>query len=169
MHSAVACQAYAADRSFSIVTQQNHILTDIQKHQHRFNVQQPQLRNQFGGFVQQPSQSFAFPPQTIPNGRFIPPQPQPTQQLPNHQQPQLFRQVNLISPFRFHSNLIPEFIIQPSIQTPNQPQNLKQSQFQRSVQNQVGQVSFNQPPPQFLSSQPASIFTDVNGFGPVSS
>ncbi|XP_070496612.1 eukaryotic translation initiation factor 4 gamma-like [Chironomus tepperi] len=126
--------------------QQNHILTDIQKHQHRFNVQQPQLRNQFGGFVQQQSQqSFAFPqPQTNPNTRFFPSQPQPSQQLPNQQPPQLFRQ--------------------PSIQAPVQPQN---TQFQRSVQNQVGQVSFNQPQPQFLAPQSGPIFKDANGFGPI--
>ncbi|CAH1711005.1 unnamed protein product [Chironomus riparius] len=123
--------------------QQNHIFTDIQKHQHRFNVQQPQLRNQFNGFVQQQSQS--FPSQAIPNARFFPSQPQPSQQLPNQQQPQLFRQ--------------------PSIQAPVQPQN---TQFQRSVQNQVGQVSFNQPPPQFLAQQSGPIFKDANGFGPIS-
>lgn len=122
------------------------------------------MRNQFGGFVQQQSQNFAFPSQTIPNARFFPSQPQPTQQLPNQQPPQNFRQVNLINPFRFHSNFIPEFIIQPSIQAPVQPQNI---QFQRSVQNQVGQVSFNQPQPQFLGSQPVPIFKDSNGFGPI--
>lgn len=122
------------------------------------------MRNQFGGFVQQQSQNFAFPSQTIPNARFFPSQPQPTQQLPNQQPPQNFRQVNLINPFRFHNNFIPEFIIQPSIQAPVQPQNI---QFQRSVQNQVGQVSFNQPQPQFLGPQPVPIFKDSNGFGPI--
>lgn len=122
------------------------------------------MRNQFGGFVQQQSQNFAFPSQTIPNARFFPSQPQPTQQLPNQQPPQNFRQVNLINPFRFHNNFIPEFIIQPSIQAPVQPQNI---QFQRSVQNQVGQASFNQPQPQFLGPQPVPIFKDSNGFGPI--
>lgn len=132
-------------------TQQNHILTDIQQHQHRFNVHQnqpPQFRNQFNGrqqpsFVQQPSQSFAFPPQTSPiqNARF-------QQQLPNQQPPPAFRQnIRAVNPFtQFHilSKFIP-FSRQPPV-APAPPQNIRQTQFQRSVHNQVGQPGFNQPP-----------------------
>ncbi|KAG5676011.1 hypothetical protein PVAND_005866 [Polypedilum vanderplanki] len=122
--------------------QQNHILTDIQKHQHRFNVQQQsQVRNQF---VQQPQQPFVFPQQQQ-QPRFVPTQ---QQLLPNNQSPPSFRQI-------------------PSVQQP--PQVIRQAQFQRSVHNQVGQVSFNQqPPPQFLP-QPQPTFQDFNGFGPIAS
>lgn len=139
--------------------QQNHILTDIQQHQHRFNVHQnqPQFRNAANGrqqpFVQQQSQSFAFPPQ--------PAAPAPAvkfQQLPAHQAPPAFRpsvrQVKPFTPFPVISKLISFFKKQAPLAPappppPPPPQALRQTQFQRSVQNQVGQVSFNQPPPQF--------------------
>jgi uncharacterized surface protein with fasciclin (FAS1) repeats len=127
--------------------QQNHILTDIQQHQHRFNVHQnqPQFRNQVNGrqqpFVQQQSQSFAFPPQSAPAPAVK------FQQLPAHQAPPAFRpnvrQVKPFAPFPVISKLI-SFLKQPPVAP---PQALRQTQFQRSVQNQVGQVSFNQPPP----------------------
>jgi uncharacterized surface protein with fasciclin (FAS1) repeats len=137
-------------------TQQNHILTDVQQHQHRFNVNQPQFRGQFNGrqqqppFVQQQSQSFAFPPITsnIQNARF-------QQQAPSQQPPPAFRQnvrqVNLFARFPLLSKLIP-FFTQPSIAPAPAPQALRQTQFQRSVNNQIGQPSFNQPP-QFIPFQ----------------
>lgn len=142
-------------------TQQNHILTDIQQHQHRFNVQQPQFRGQPNGrqpnYVQSPSQSFAFPPVTsVQNSRF-------QQSLPNsvQQPPPAFRHnvrpQQVTKPFRpfaqFHilTKFIPFFLQQPVA-----PQNIRQTQFQRSVQNQLGQVSFNQPP-QFNQFQPQTV------------
>lgn len=144
--------------------QQNHILTDIQQHQHRFNVhpnnnQPPQFRNQFNGrqqpsFVQQQSQSFAFPPQTstIQNARF---QQQPPSQQPPPAFRQNIRQVKTFTPFHYFIRQFIPFFRQPPIAPPAPPQNLRQTQFQRSVQNQVGQVSFNnQPQPQFNQFQP---------------
>lgn len=145
--------------------QQNHILTDVQQHQHRFNVhpnqQAPPFRNQFNGrqqsFVQQPSQSFAFPPQTtvIQNSRF---QQQPlSQQPPPSFRPNL-RQVKFsFAPFHFLGKFIP-FFSQPPPPVPQPaPQNIRQTQFQRSVQNQIGQVSFNQPQPQFNQFQQQAV------------
>lgn len=135
--------------------QQNHILTDIQKHQHRFNINQqirPQFNQQFN-----PQQSFAFPQQQV---RF-------QQQLPNQQPPPAFRQVrnNFHLPkLSFDST----FISQPSVI--QAPQNNRQTQFQRSVHNQVGQISFAPQiaQPQFVQ-QPPVFQEQFNNFAPVAS
>lgn len=132
--------------------QQNNILTDIQQHQNRFNNQQHfrAIRQQQPPFITQ-NQPFSFP-QPVP--RF-------TQQLPNQQSapafrpnPQAQRQVKQkMSPYARYP-LINRFMkffrqIPPNAQQ-LQAQPPRQSQFQRSVHNQVGQVSFTQPqPPQF--------------------
>lgn len=135
--------------------QQNHILTDIQKHQHRFNVHQQQIRPQFN------QQSFAFPQQAQnPNARF-------QQQLPHQQSPPAFRQVRNNYFFPAASQQLSfdsSFISQPSIIPA--PQNIRQTQFQRSVHNQVGQISFAQQP-QFVQ-QPA-FQEPFNNFAPVAS
>lgn len=103
--------------------------------------------------MQQPSQSFAFPPQTslIQNARF---QQQPPSQQPPPSFRQNIRQVTSFAPFRFLSNIIP-FLSQPPV-APAPTQNLRQTQFQRSVHNQVGQASFNQQP-QFNQFQPQTV------------
>lgn len=142
-------------------------MTDVQQHQHRFNVnQQSQFnRNPFNArqqssFVQQPALSFAIPPQTsiVQTPRF-------QQQLPSPQTPPVFRQnIPQVNPFQiFHkqSNFIPNFNKQtPVVPLQQNSQNTRQTQFQRSVQNQVGQVSFNQPQQQFnqFSQQPNNPF-----------
>lgn len=136
-------------------------MTDVQQH-HRFNVPQGQFRNQFNGrqqaFVQQPStNSFAFPPQSPPiqNARF-------QQQLPNQQPPpgfrQSVRQVTSFAPFPIIKRLI-NFLIQPPVAPQQAPQNTRQTQFQRSVQNQVGQATFNQQQqqPQFNQFQQQTV------------
>lgn len=133
-------------------TQQNHILTDVQQHQHRFNVQQPQFRGQLNGrqqnFVQSPSQSFAFPPVTsVVNQRFQQPPPNNVQQPPpafrhNVRPQQVKKPFRPFAQFHILTKFIPFFLQQPAAP----PQNIRQTQFQRSVQNQLGQVSFNQAP-----------------------
>lgn len=140
--------------------QQNHILTDIQKHQHRFNLHQQQpIRPQFNQQQFSPQQSFAFSQQSQSTARF-------QQQLPHQQPPPAFRQVrnNFYFPqLSFDSS----FISQPSVIPA--PQNTRQTQFQRSVHNQVGQVSFNPQiaQPQFVQ-QP--VFQEqFNNFAPVAS
>lgn len=145
--------------------QQNHILTDIQKHQHRYNVHQqpqPQFRSQFNQFApqqqaQQTQQSFAFPPQVQqPN--------QPRfhgQQLPNQQPPPAFRQQVKNTHFPSSQNFNYNFFKQPSV-IPAAPQNNRQTQFQRSVHNQVGQFSFN---PQIAQPQ----FVQQQNFAPIAS
>lgn len=164
--------------------QQNQILSDIQQHQHRFAVHQNQNQNQnpqfnrnFNGrappsFVQQPSISVAFPPQTstLTNNRF-------QQQLPSHSPPPTFRplnngrQVNNIIQHHTQTNFVPNFLIQQS-QTPQQQsltQNLnqqRQTHFQRSVHNQVGQPGqFNAQPQQtnFNPFQQNAPFTEQFG------
>lgn len=150
----VSTQAPLQRRQLTQV-QQNHILTDIQQHQHRFNVHQnqpPQFRSQFNGRQQQP---FGFPPQTsnIQNARF-------QQQLPNQGPSNAFRQnVRQVNPFaQYHilNKFVPFFLQPPNVPLQN---NIRQTQFQRSVQNQVGQVGFNQPPPppQFNQFQPQTV------------
>lgn len=143
--------------------QQNHILTDIQKHQHRYNVNQqpqPQFRSQFNQFApqqQQQQQSFAFPPQVqqVNQPRFQ------QQQLPNQQPPPAFRQQVKNNHFPTSQNFNYNFFKQPSV-IPAAPQNNRQTQFQRSVHNQVGQFSFN---PQIAQPQ----FVQQPNFAPISS
>ena len=135
--------------------QQSQILSDIQQHQHRFsssNVinQQPQFgRNSFNGrqnFQQQPSVSVAFPPQTsvVQNARFQ--QQPPNNQPPPNFRPQLSnaRQVNYFHQFLIRSKFIPKLFLISQPQSAPQLAQLKQTQFQRSVLNQVGQPAFNQ-------------------------
>ena len=135
--------------------QQSHILSDIQQHQHRFsspNVinQQSQFgRNSFNGrqnFQQQPSVSVAFPPLTsvVQNARFQ--QQPPTNQPPPNFRPQLgnARQVNFFQQFLIRSKFIPKLFFLSQPQSAPQQAQLKQTQFQRSVLNQVGQPAFNQ-------------------------
>jgi hypothetical protein len=142
--------------------QQNHILSDIQKHQHRFNVHQQQPRQQpFNQFQQQPQQPFVFPQQTAPQqARF-------QQQLPLQQSPPAFRQVKSNFFFPPQQNFEFNFFKQPSVIPA--PQNVRQTQFQRSVHNQVGQFNFNPQiaQPQFVQ-QPT--FQDpATNFAPIAS
>lgn len=130
--------------------QQNNILTDIQQHQNRFNQQQFRA-------VRQQQQ----PPFITQNQPFNFPQPAPrfTQQLPNQQPAPAFRpnaqpqrQVKSMSLYARYPliNRFIKFFRQNPPNTPAQQPPPRQSQFQRSVHNQVGQVSFTQPqPPQF--------------------
>lgn len=149
--------------------QQNHILTDIQKHQHRFNIhqQQPQFRNQFNQFPQQ-QQPFVFPqqqPQQLQQQ-----QPRFQQQPPHQQPPPAFRQVKnnfFLPPSR--SNFDFNFFSQPSVIPA--PQNTRQTQFQRSVHNQVGQFSF-QPQiaqPQFVQTPVFQQQPEIPNFAPIAS
>lgn len=124
-------------------------MTDIQEHQHRFNVQQPQFRGQFNerqqNYAQSPSQSFAFPPV---NGV-----QQPPPAFRHNIRPQQVK--NPFRPFtRFHflNKFIPFFLQSPVAP----PLNLRQTQFQRSVQNQLGQIPINQPQ-HFNQFQPQSL------------
>lgn len=137
-------------------------MSDIQKHQHRFNVHQQQPRQQFNQFQQQ--QPFAFPPQ----------QQQPIQQqqqarfqqqLPLQQSPPAFRQVKSNFFFPPQPSFDYNFFKQPSVIPA--PQNTRQTQFQRSVHNQVGQFTFNPQiaQPQFVQ-QP--VFQDpATNFAPI--
>lgn len=146
-------------------------MTDIQQHQHRFNVhnQPPQFRSQFNGrqqppFTQQQSQSFQFPPQTsqIQNARF-------QQQPPSQQPPPAFRQNVRQEKLFAHFHVLTKFISffkQPPVAPPAQ-QNIRQTQFQRSVQNQVGQGGFNQQqfnqfPPQQTNNNPFGLQEPFN-------
>lgn len=135
--------------------QQSHILSDIQQHQHRFSSpnginQQSQFgRSNFNGrqnFQQQPSVSVAFPPQTsvVQNARFQ--QQPPNNQPPPNFRPQLSnaRQVNFFQQFLIRSKFIPKLFFLSQPQSAPQQAQLKQTQFQRSVLNQVGQPTFNQ-------------------------
>lgn len=134
--------------------QQNQILTDVQQHQHRFNLNSnPQFRNQqFNGrqqpnFVQQQSQSVAFPPQTARLQQLPPNQQPPPAFRPN------VRQVNSFTPhIPLFVRLLKLLFTQNPVPVAPQ-QNIRQTQFQRSVQNQVGQAGFNQPQPQFNQFQ----------------
>ncbi|XP_055711971.1 eukaryotic translation initiation factor 4 gamma isoform X1 [Phlebotomus papatasi] len=102
--------------------QQSHILADIQQHQHRFNVHQGQNVPGKTTFVQQPSLSVAFPPQTtlVQNRPVNPFIGGHGSQYHLAQQP---------SQTNYRSILPPRHTLR---QTP-------QSQYQRSVQNQLHQ------------------------------
>ncbi|XP_055680644.1 uncharacterized protein LOC129788530 isoform X2 [Lutzomyia longipalpis] len=121
--------------------QQTHILSDIQQHQHRFNIPQSPSIPGKTTFFQQPSISVAFPPQTAfvqnrqVNGG------QGNQFLLAQQQSQNTyrsilptRQVNSIHQHHTQTNFVPNFQTQ-TLRQAVPPQN----QFQRSVQNQVHQ------------------------------
>lgn len=140
-------------RQSSSFQQSSNILNDVQQHQqqNRFN-EQPQFRNlrqQQPPFAKQ-NQPFAFPQQVT---RFS------QQQLPAQQAPPVFRsnsqvqrpsQVNTFARYPLINRFI-RFFRQTPIAQPLQTQPSRQSQFQRSVHNQVGQPTFNtqHQPPQF--------------------
>ncbi|CAD7085660.1 unnamed protein product, partial [Hermetia illucens] len=133
-------------------SQQNHILSDIQQHQHRFTINQPHHRqHQQFTFQQQPSVEIPIGQQQFPNQRFPPPPPGGNPiRFPNNQPTSNNQQVQQ----------------QQSSQTQHHHHN---TQFQRSPENQlqIPQQPFQPPnniPPQQSQQLPNLDFHRQNFF-----
>ncbi|XP_059619141.1 uncharacterized protein LOC132263408 [Phlebotomus argentipes] len=123
--------------------QQTHILSDIQQHQHRFNLHPGPGVPGKGVFLQQPSVSVAFPPQTtlVQNRQVNPFISGQGSQFLLSQQPSQNNFKTILPPrlgtgvhqHHTQTNFVPNFQTQTLRQVPP-------GQFQRSVQTQIHQT-----------------------------